>query len=40
MISYSCGKFDILREKELNNLDRIIQMEKEKGSECFRFRCI
>ena len=38
MISYSCGKYDILREKELKNLDKLIQESKEQGSESFRNR--
>lgn len=35
MISYSCGKFDILRAEDLRNLDKLIQLSKEEGAKYF-----
>ena len=35
MIGYTCGAYDILRAKDLEGLDRRIQLAKSKGSEYF-----
>ena len=35
MIAYTCGAFDILRAKDLQELDRQIQLSKQEGSEFF-----
>lgn len=35
MISYTCGLFDILRAKDLQDLDRQIQLSKEDGTHYF-----
>lgn len=35
MIAYSTGVFDILRAKDLQDLNRKIQLSKEEGIECF-----
>ena len=34
-VAYECGVYDILREKNLSNLDRIIQLSAEKGCKLF-----
>lgn len=35
MIAYSCGAFDILRARDLQDLDKKIQLSKQEGSEYF-----
>lgn len=35
MISYTCGLFDILRAKDLQDLDQQIQLSKEQGAQYF-----
>ena len=35
MIAYSCGTFDILRAKDLEKLDKQIQLSKEEGAKSF-----
>lgn len=35
MIAYSCGAWDVLRAKELEKLDREIQLSKHEGAEYF-----
>ena len=34
MIAYSCGAWDVLRAKDLEELDKEIQLAKDKGAEC------